>query len=346
MNVGWAIGAWIFDFVRTHMGEHGTWTMPYVGLNFSTYQVIFLVGLALTIPNFFIVASLREGVRMKEDGPGYIYEPELKKISTQKTSVLKAFKEVSAKAFTDTINIFKSVVFEKSFWLYLSALLFTILLHFKYGIRNLEKVLKLALFLSFESLLIILSSTICLHHCKVASYYVPSHWYHHFIPYHFIALTTQFFAFLNNTWLEELVLVRWLAIPEALQTPYFFSLVLMVIIFTIGEAIWSPRLMQFTAELAPKGREGSYIALSYLPYFGGKLVLGPFSGWLLATYVPAGGVNGIAGYYPSHNMVWLWMGACALISPLGLFIFKNVFLKKNVNEEESPLEEEKSPATA
>jgi hypothetical protein len=85
--------------------------------------------------------------------------------------------------------------------------------------------------------------------------------------------------------------------------------------------------MQFTAEIAPKGKEGSYIALSYLPYFGAKFVVGPMSGWLLATYVPEGQAS-----YPTHFLVWLWIGIMASLSPLGLILFKRLFTRAERHE--------------
>ena len=94
----------------------------------------------------------------------------------------------------------------------------------------------------------------------------------------------------------------------------------MTAVFTIGEAIWSPRLMQFMAEVAPKGKEGTYISLSYIPYFASKLFVGPLSGWLVATYVPEGQES-----YPNHYWVWVWIGGMAVISPLGLLIFRSLF---------------------
>jgi hypothetical protein len=59
-----------------------------------------------------------------------------------------------------------------------------------------------------------------------------------------------------------------------------------VFFFSIGEAIWSPRLYQYTAAIAPKGKEGSYMALSLLPYFVAKLVVGMLSGRMLHRFCP------------------------------------------------------------
>ena len=59
-----------------------------------------------------------------------------------------------------------------------------------------------------------------------------------------------------------LIFDRWLDIPEPSRDPFYFCLIIFIALFSIGEAIWAPRLMQFTAEIAPPDKEGSYIALS------------------------------------------------------------------------------------
>ena len=120
------------------------------------------------------------------------------------------------------------------------------------------------------------------------------------------------------------ILIEWLDIQNPSQYELVFSLLIMIFFFTIGEAIWSPRLMQFSTEIAPVGKEGSYIALSYLPYFLGKILAGPISGYLLTRYTPEGQSS-----YPEHFMVWVWVGLIALLSPLLLFLLKPLFLSLN-----------------
>ena len=46
---------------------------------------------------------------------------------------------------------------------------------------------------------------------------------------------------------------------------------LFVVLLSEGEAIYSPRLYEYTAAIAPKGQEASYMALSSLPFFLAKL---------------------------------------------------------------------------
>jgi hypothetical protein len=76
---------------------------------------------------------------------------------------------------------------------------------------------------------------------------------------------------IGNSWLGTWIFDYWLEAPVGGQDPFVVSLVVFIIVFTVGEAIWSPRLMQFSAEIAPRGKEGAYIALAMLPYFLGKM---------------------------------------------------------------------------
>jgi dipeptide/tripeptide permease len=108
------------------------------------------------------------------------------------------------------------------------------------------------------------------------------------------------------------------------------SLVVFIIVFTVGEAIWSPRLMQFSAEIAPRGKEGAYIALAMLPYFLGKMGAAVMSEQLTTRYFNADMVA-----YPDHDKAWLAIGLMAMVSPIGMLIFRNIF-----NQSEKAAEEQ------
>ena len=122
-----------------------------------------------------------------------------------------------------------------------------------------------------------------------------------------------------GTWVFD----YWLEAPVGNQDPFVISLVIFIMVFTVGEAIWSPRLMQFSAEIAPRGKEGAYIALAMLPYFLGKAGAGVLSEQMTARYFTDNQV-----LFPSHDVAWLWIGGMAAISPLGLIIFRGVFAKR------------------
>jgi hypothetical protein len=132
-----------------------------------------------------------------------------------------------------------------------------------------------------------------------------------------------------------MVFIKWLGFADNIEAlaanppvPEYWPLVFFITIFTIGEAIWSPRLMQFTAEIAPKGKEGTYIALSVLPWFAAKFVVGPMSGILLRYYVPVDEAGKSLAPYAGHFLVWAWIGGMALLTPVCLVVFRNLFRRK------------------
>ena len=135
-----------------------------------------------------------------------------------------------------------------------------------------------------------------------------------------------------DTWFGTWVFDYWLEAPVGNQDPFVISLVIFIMVFTVGEAIWSPRLMQFSAEIAPRGKEGAYIALAMLPYFLGKAGAGVLSEQMNARYFTDYQV-----VFPNHDVAWLWIGGMAAISPIGLIIFRGVFAKR----EEEAIEEAK-----
>jgi hypothetical protein len=86
------------------------------------------------------------------------------------------------------------------------------------------------------------------------------------------------------------------------------------VIWSIGEAFYSPRVYEYAAAIAPKGQEASYGALSYVPLFLGKLLVGS-SGILLAKYCPEQGVR-------HSEIMWLIFALTATVAPVGLLAFR------------------------
>ena len=59
---------------------------------------------------------------------------------------------------------------------------------------------------------------------------------------------------------------------------------LYLIVFSIGEAFYSPRVYEYAAAIAPPGQEASYGALAYLPFLVGKLLVGT-GGWIAGRFL-------------------------------------------------------------
>jgi MFS family permease len=93
------------------------------------------------------------------------------------------------------------------------------------------------------------------------------------------------------------------------------TVIAMVVVLSLGEALWSPRVYEYAAMIAPRGRESSYMGLSYLPLFVAKIIVGPLSGFLLARYVPPDPPR-------SSETMWLIIGLMTLAGPLLLLFLR------------------------
>jgi MFS family permease len=89
----------------------------------------------------------------------------------------------------------------------------------------------------------------------------------------------------------------------------------MILVLTVGEALWSPRLYEYNVSIAPRGREATYVSLASLPYFLAKFLVGPTSGYLLEAYVPANGPRNAA-------ILWAIIGMSTMIGPIGIFLLR------------------------
>jgi dipeptide/tripeptide permease len=128
-----------------------------------------------------------------------------------------------------------------------------------------------------------------------------------------MALPTEWFVAAANSGLGQWLGHSYLRVEGSIH-PYYIMSALYLIVFSIGEAFYSPRVYEYAAAIAPKGQEASYGSLAYLPFLVGKLLVGT-GGWLLAAFVPEHG--------PRHpGTMWLIFALAASIAPLGLIVFR------------------------
>ncbi|MEW6073262.1 MAG: MFS transporter [Planctomycetota bacterium] len=108
-------------------------------------------------------------------------------------------------------------------------------------------------------------------------------------------------------------------------------------VLTIGELIWSPRLQEYTAAIAPEGQEGTYLGLTMVPYFAAKLFVSALSGSMLSRWCPEyppGEPNigeriaaGEVAFVDSPYLMWLILGGVALFGTLVAILAKGWFTK-------------------
>ena len=90
-----------------------------------------------------------------------------------------------------------------------------------------------------------------------------------------------------------------------------------VVTLSIGEALWSPRLYEYVAFMAPEGREASYMGLTQLPMFAAKPLVGLMSGMLLSSYCPEVGER-------ASDTLWLVIFATTIAGPIIALSFSGV----------------------
>ena len=111
---------------------------------------------------------------------------------------------------------------------------------------------------------------------------------------------------------------------------------LFLVVLTLGELIWSPRLQEYTAAIAPEGQEGTYLGLSVAPYFIAKMLISGASGWMLAKWCaapPEGDPLHLqhrlaafaVSYGESPYMMFMVLGAIAMAGTLAAIALKGWF---------------------
>lgn len=102
--------------------------------------------------------------------------------------------------------------------------------------------------------------------------------------------------------------------------PKLENLILYIIIFSLGEAAWSSRFLEYVADLAPAGKVGAYMGFAGLPWFLAKFTTGFYSGHMLMRYVPETGPQ-------DPQTMWLIYAFIALLSPIGLMLGRKWILQ-------------------
>jgi predicted MFS family arabinose efflux permease len=161
----------------------------------------------------------------------------------------------------------------------------------------------------------------------------------------FIPLVGRFrlFSMLVYGAMISAVSLLFLAIPwswasaEIARAHYLMSILCMVAL-SIGEVVWSPKLYEYTAAIAPEGQEGTYLGLSMVPWFLAKTVVSLISGHLLVRWSPEGiGARmaaGEVGYWNSPAAMWLILSLVGLVGCFGAVALRG-WLTRGLKEEKA-----------
>ena len=337
MNAGFLIGVLIFDALRAGLGEHGHFTLPGLGMELSTYRTTLLASLALSIPSLLLIYFwLREGVEVTDHG--VVITPEKPRYPGK--NPLQAFRLTVGDTVRDTARIFAGLWQQPGFYkflafLSLAAFIKMIFLHMDYtyptfGIRELGEGATVGHLYGLNNILIvILAPLVGVLTQRIAAYRMVI--FGSFVAASSVFIMTlppQWYRPLADGWLGHGIAHVWLGVSGPVN-PYYVMIFLFVVFLSLGEAFYSPRLYEYTAAIAPKGQEASYMAMSSLSFFLAKLGVGPLSGVLLAHFCPATG--------PRHSeTLWLIVGLSTMIAPVGLFVFQRYIRVHEAGRDDAP----------
>ncbi len=323
MNVGFWIAAWLFDHVRsvrTGLGEYGR--MDVLGLHLSTYRTLFLASLILEVMALPLVYLLRQGVEATDEG---LKQVPLKAKPSDRT-LLQSIGLTARQASQETLRLFATMVRQTGFYRLLGFLVLIAFVKLIYrqmdyvyptfGIRELGPGAPIGILWGMNFVLIIVLAPII------------GALTQRFSAYSMVTLGclmssgSIFIMALPPAWFEPMangvlgnVVGHWYLGLKGSVHPYYVMIALFVIVLSIGEAFYSPRVYEYAAAIAPKGQEASYGALSYVPLFLPKLLIGIFSGQSLMRYCPETG--------PRHSQtLWLIVALGTLVAPVGLLTLR------------------------
>jgi dipeptide/tripeptide permease len=103
------------------------------------------------------------------------------------------------------------------------------------------------------------------------------------------------------------------------------------VLFSIGEALWSARFLEYASELAPPGRVAQYMGLAQVPWLLAKGTTGLYSGYLLATFCPPN----VPAERLHTGRLWLIYASIAMLSPVGLWLARG-WVRRGLHQIEHP----------
>lgn len=324
MNIGFFIAAFIFDGIRQALGEpDGRLTLPILGVELTTYRTLFLASLAVQavlVPVIYL--GIRHGVEATDDGVKIT--PEIPKYPLEPLG--KSLLLTCRDTWRETVRIFGGLWQQPGFYKFLAFLALAAFVRLifiqmsytypKFGIRELGAGAPIGRLYALNSVLIIfLVPVVGAITQRIAAYRMV-------MVGSAIAAASVYIMALPPAWFVGLAdglpgqwLGRWYLGLEGTVHPYYIMILLFIVVLSVGEAIYSPRLYEYAACIAPKGQEASYMSISYLPFFLAKLLAASSSGLLLQAFCPETGPRNSA-------MLWLVIALTTTIAPVGLITLR------------------------
>ena len=339
MNLGFLVQGFIFDGVRHVLGEYGQFTLPILGTTLSTYQTLFLVSLLLEVVLVPILYfGIREGAQATDEGVR-ITPAGARRESGGTHGIGRTLAITVRNTLRDTGRNMAALSRQPGFYRLLTFLMLIAgvkvvystmnYTYPKFGIRELGAGAPLGQLWSVtnSALIIVLVPLVGALSQKISAYRMVTFG-------SFVVAASVFVLALPTAWFQGLadwpagwaVGNLYLGLTGSVN-PWYLMLFLFVVLYSLGEAFYSPRVYEYAAAIAPQGQEASYGALSYVPFFLPKVFVGTFSGMLLARYCPETGPR-------NAQTMWLIIALIALIAPLGLLVLRRVIRVREAGRED------------
>jgi MFS family permease len=317
MNVGYIAAGWIFDYVRQF-----NFHVSLFGFEPSSYQQLFIVSLAFEIVLFPVIYFLRRGAEATDSRP--VIERSSRDPGAAR-NLWSGIWQTARQSAIDAAHLFQRLIGQSGFYRLLLFFLFigflkAIFLQMdyvfpKFGIRELGVNAPVGKLSAINAIVIILLVPI------VGALTQKFAAYRMVVIGGAICAAGVFIMALPTEWFQPAangILGHWLGYGylglHGTIHPYYIMVALYLVVFSIGEAFYSPRVYEYAAAIAPRGQEASYGSLAYLPFLVGKLLVGT-GGWLLAAFCPEQG--------PRHpGTMWLIFALAASVAPIGLILFR------------------------
>jgi hypothetical protein len=322
MNFGFMTGYFIFDGVRETMLPHGNLAVPLLDGGLSPYRTLLLASMGIELLMLPLILLLRRGVEMTNDGLVEVPEGH----SYPGAGIVEKIRLTARDAGKDALRTFSSLLGSKGFGRLLAFLLMIGLLKVVFNamdyilppftLRELGPAARVGRLNAINGILIlILAPAVGMMTRKRASYsMVVTGGFITALSFVFMAVPASVFEAAAQGWPGRIIGNGYLEISGAVH-PYYVMIFCWQVLFSIGEAFYSPRVYEYAAAIAPKGQEASYASLSYVPLLIGKLITGAAFGGLLARYCPENGPRDPA-------TMWLIIGLMVLVAPVGLLLLQ------------------------
>lgn len=322
MNFGFMFGYFVSDAVMGKVAEGASAMLPLTGKPLSAYGVLILVSMIIDLLMVPLIVFLKPGVQMTESG--FIPLPGTPHSFPAGTGPVRRAVLSIGNAAGDTWKTLAGLFRSKGFGKLLAFLLMIGLLKIVFNLMDYvlnpfalreigaEAVSKVGRLNSTNSIMIlVLAPVVGMLTRKCASYtMVILGGFITALSFVFMCAPVSVFEGVSSGWLGRAVGNGYLGIEGAVH-PYFVMIFLWQVVFSIGEAFYSPRVYEYAASIAPPGQEASYSSLSYIPLLIGKISTGLAFSQLLNRYCPEQGPRDSA-------TMWLIIGLMVLVAPVGL----------------------------